>query len=50
MVQNQNRAQTGSKKEVEKQIALAKDHVAVARESKAILQKMADKLDFESVG
>lgn len=50
MVQNQNRAQTGAKKEVEKQIALAKDQVTVTTKANEILEKISEKLDFEMVG
>lgn len=50
MVQNQNRAQTGAKKEVEKQIALAKQQVDVAKESRDALKKLNEQLDFEMVG
>jgi flagellar biosynthesis regulator FlbT len=50
MVQNQNRAKTDGKKEVEKQIALAKDQVAVAKESRDVLKKLSEQLDFEMVG
>lgn len=50
MVQNQNRAQTGAKKEVEKQTALAKQQVDVAKESRDVLKRLSEQLDFEMVG
>jgi flagellar biosynthesis regulator FlbT len=50
MVQNQNRAQTGAKKEVEKQITLAKQQVDVAKESRDVLKQLKEQLDFEMVG
>jgi tape measure domain-containing protein len=50
MVQNQNRAKTDTKKEAEKQIALAKQQVDVARESRDVLIKLSEQLDFEMVG
>jgi flagellar biosynthesis regulator FlbT len=50
MVQNQNRAKTDTKKEAEKQTALAKQQVDVARESRDVLKKLSEQLDFEMVG
>lgn len=50
MVGNQNRAKTDAKKETEKQTALAKEQVEVAKQSKEILQKLQEQLDFEMVG
>lgn len=48
MVQNQNRASTGKKSETEKQLALSKDQVTVARESRDLLKQLSEKLDLEA--
>jgi len=48
MIQNQNRASTGKKSEAEKQIALAKDQVTVAKESRDFLRQLSEKLDLEA--
>lgn len=50
MTQNQNRAKTEKQKEAEKQIALAKDQLAVNKEAKQILKELNDKLNFKKVG